>query len=165
MRARERELKSERELERIMQRLQKLDKETGEFLPSPSSVNSQVTISLTTHVNTVHPLINTENLKVSQSSICAHTHTFYCLVLLTELFSLCFRLCPFQRRCPLQCLLSVHPLPRIPCYLPCYSPSLRSLLLRSRLLVNCCHCQTYRCLCTQYRRHTQTCLNWSMIIF
>ncbi|XP_051753418.1 nuclear factor erythroid 2-related factor 2b isoform X2 [Ctenopharyngodon idella] len=41
MRARERELKSERELERIMQRLQKLDKETGEFLPSPSSVNSQ----------------------------------------------------------------------------------------------------------------------------
>ncbi|XP_077055553.1 nuclear factor erythroid 2-related factor 2b isoform X2 [Siphateles boraxobius] len=41
MRAREREFKSERELERIMQRLQKLDKETGECLPSPSSVNSQ----------------------------------------------------------------------------------------------------------------------------
>ncbi|KAG1942382.1 nuclear factor erythroid 2-related factor 2b isoform X3 [Pimephales promelas] len=41
MRARDRELKRERELERIMQRLQKLDKETGEFLPSPSSVNSQ----------------------------------------------------------------------------------------------------------------------------
>ncbi|XP_043097500.1 nuclear factor erythroid 2-related factor 2b isoform X2 [Puntigrus tetrazona] len=41
MRASERELKRERELERIMQRLQKLDKETGEILPSPSSVNSQ----------------------------------------------------------------------------------------------------------------------------
>uniref|UniRef100_A0A8C2J9A6 Nuclear factor, erythroid 2-like 2b n=1 Tax=Cyprinus carpio TaxID=7962 RepID=A0A8C2J9A6_CYPCA len=40
-RARERELKRKRELERIMQRLQKLDKETGEFLPSPSSVTSQ----------------------------------------------------------------------------------------------------------------------------
>lgn len=44
MRASERLLKSERELERIMQRLQKLDKETGEFLPSSSPVNSQVTI-------------------------------------------------------------------------------------------------------------------------
>ncbi|XDV36221.1 hypothetical protein PO909_006045 [Leuciscus waleckii] len=41
MKASERQLKSERELERIMQRLQKLDKETGEFLPSPSPVNSQ----------------------------------------------------------------------------------------------------------------------------
>uniref|UniRef100_A0A8C0Y670 Nfe2 like bZIP transcription factor 2b n=1 Tax=Cyprinus carpio carpio TaxID=630221 RepID=A0A8C0Y670_CYPCA len=40
-RAKERELKRKRELERIMQRLQKLDKETGEFLPSPSSVTSQ----------------------------------------------------------------------------------------------------------------------------
>jgi len=49
MRARDTELKRERELERIMQRLQKLDKETGEFLPSPSSVNSKVSISLTTH--------------------------------------------------------------------------------------------------------------------
>nr|UVJ66783.1 nuclear factor-E2-related factor [Cyprinus carpio] len=49
-RARERELKRERELERIMQRLQKLDKETGEFLPSPSSVNSQaVPFSETLH--------------------------------------------------------------------------------------------------------------------
>ncbi|TRY85204.1 hypothetical protein DNTS_009249 [Danionella cerebrum] len=38
---RERELKREQELERIRQRLQKLDKETGEVLPSPSHANSQ----------------------------------------------------------------------------------------------------------------------------
>lgn len=44
-RAKEREQKTERDLERIMRRLQKLDKETGEFLPSPSSVNSQVSLS------------------------------------------------------------------------------------------------------------------------
>lgn len=48
-RARETELKREQEFERIMQRLQKLDKETGEFLPSPSSVNSQVTILTAPH--------------------------------------------------------------------------------------------------------------------
>ncbi|KAI7807595.1 nuclear factor erythroid 2-related factor 2b [Triplophysa rosa] len=41
-RAREREQKRERDRERIMQRLQKLDQETGEFLPSLSSVSSQV---------------------------------------------------------------------------------------------------------------------------
>ncbi len=78
------------------------------------------------------------------------TPTLYCLVLLTELFSPCFRLCPSQRHCILQSLLSVHLLPRIPCCLLCYS--LRSLLLKSRLLVNCCHCRTYRYLSTQCRK-------------
>lgn len=65
MRARERELKSERELERIMQRLQKLDKETGEFLPSPSSMNSQAV----PFSETVPSTVSTQHSPVTQNPL------------------------------------------------------------------------------------------------
>ncbi|XP_016126991.1 nuclear factor erythroid 2-related factor 2b isoform X1 [Sinocyclocheilus grahami] len=64
-RARERELKRERELEMIMQRLQKLDKETGEFLPSPSSVNSQA-VPLS---ETLHSTVFTQRSPVTQNPL------------------------------------------------------------------------------------------------
>ncbi|XP_067315254.1 nuclear factor erythroid 2-related factor 2b isoform X1 [Pseudorasbora parva] len=75
MKESERELKSERELERIMQRLQKLDKETGEFLPSPSSVHPQAvpfsetlpsTVSIQHSPVTQNPLLSALLLSKSQ---------------------------------------------------------------------------------------------------